>query len=443
MQHQEEIILTEEMKDAYNSIKAGNSTTILGCAGTGKSSFIEYLIKKGIRVIKLAPTGVAAYNIAGTTAHRFFGFPPRLIETSKVTPVRSLDKLDMLYNADCILVDEISMVRADMVDGIDMSLRKTFSKDAPFGGIPVIFMGDLGQLSPVVGNQAEREYFKYNYKSEFFFDSLVFNQMDKEGSFNAFNFTRIFRQKDEVFISYLNKIRFGVITNAEIDEINSKCFGKPKTNEIVVCSRNSDVDTYNNHNMSDLDTEEEVFDAEINGDFKPENCNAERTVRLKVGARIMTLVNKPDQNYYNGSMGTYMGKGVDAAEETYLIMKVDKEDENDTDDIAHVYINEYKAVNQKYNKETNSIDEEASGSMKQYPVKLAFAISVHKTQGLTFSKISVDLGRYGAFTHGQLYVALSRCRTLEGLRLSRRITKQDVIIDPRVKNWLESNNLIV
>lgn len=443
IQEKEVIVLTDEMKDAYNSVKAGNNVIILGSAGTGKSTFIEYLIKQGIKIIKLAPTGVSAYNIAGTTVHKFCGFPPRLIEADKVPAIRSFDKLDLLYNADAILIDEISMVRADVVDGFDQTLRKTIGRDIPFGGMTVIFMGDLGQLSPVVGAQAEREYFKYNYKSEFFFDSLVFNEMDKEGMFHSFNFTKIFRQTDEVFINYLNKIRFGTITNAEIDEINERCFGKPKTNEIVLCSRNMDVDTYNNHNMSDLDTEDEIFDAVIDGDFKPENCNAERTVRLKVGARIMTLVNRPDLMYYNGTIGTYMGKAEDPTGVEYLMMKLDKENESDEEIIARVYKHKYVDVDQKYNKDKNEIDNETRGNMEQYPVKLAFAISVHKTQGLTFSKISVDLGRHGAFTHGQLYVALSRCRTLDGLRLSRRITKQDVIIDHRVKKWLETNNLII
>jgi ATP-dependent DNA helicase PIF1 len=443
MQTKEEIILTEEMKDAHNSIKSGNSTIILGSAGTGKSTFIEFLIKEGLKIIKLAPTGVSAFNIAGTTVHKFFAFPPRLIETSKVVAIKNYEKLDLLYNADAILVDEISMVRADAMDGFDIALRKTLGRDIPFGGMQMIFMGDLGQLSPVVGQQAEREYFKYNYKSEFFFDSLVFNEMEKEGMINSLNFTKIFRQKDEVFINYLNKIRFGIITSKEIDEINERCFGKQKTNEIVLCSRNSDVDIYNDHNMSDLETEDEFFEAKIDGDFKPENCNAERIIKLKVGARIMVLVNKPECGYYNGTMGTYLGKGVDSAGEPYLLMKLDKENEGDEEVTVQVYRHKYIDVNQKYNRDKNTMDNETRGSMEQFPVKLAFAISVHKTQGLTFSRISVDLGRHGAFTHGQLYVALSRCRTLEGLRLSRKITKQDVIIDHRVKKWLESNNLII
>lgn len=443
MQTKEEIVLTEEMKDAYNSVKSGNNVIILGSAGTGKSTFIEKLVSEGVKIIKLAPTGVSAFNIAGTTIHKFFAFPPRLIETSKVVAIKSHEKLDLIFNADAILVDEISMVRADVMDGFDSALRKTLGRDLPFGGMQMIFMGDLGQLSPVVGQQAEREYFKYNYKSEFFFDSLVFNEMEKEGMFNSINFTKIFRQKDEVFINYLNKIRFGTILSKEIDEINDKCFGKPKTNEIVLCSRNSDVDIYNSHNMSDLDTPDEFFEAKIDGDFKPENCNAERTIKLKVGARIMSLANKPECGYYNGTMGTYIGKGEDSAGMEYLSMRLDKENEEDEEVVVSVYRHKYIDVNQRYNRENNSMDNETRGSMEQFPVKLAFAISVHKTQGLTFSKISVDLGRHGAFTHGQLYVALSRCRTLDGLRLSRRITKQDVIIDHRVKKWLESNSLII
>lgn len=440
----QKLVLTAEMKDAYNSIKGGNNTIILGVAGSGKSTFIRYLANNGLRIIKLAPTGVSAFNIGGSTAHRFFGFPPRLIETNKVAPVRSWIKLELLQNCDGILIDEVSMVRSDMMDGIDASLRLTMQNDIPFGGIPMIFMGDLGQLSPVVGHSAEKEYFKYNYKSEFFFDSKVFVDADNAGFINSFNFTKVFRQTDPVFIDYLHKIRFGTISVNEIEEINDICYGKPKTDEIVVCSRNADVDRYNSSSMYELDTQEETFTAIVDGDFKVENCNVDRLIVLKVGARVMMMMNNAEQNYYNGSMGTYIGKGVtDVEEKPCLMVKMDKENESDEETIVMVTAHKYANVEQKYNKSTNSIDNDPKGFMIQYPIKLAFAISVHKTQGLSFNKVSIDMGHRGAFVHGQLYVALSRCRSLEGLRLSRRISKSDVIIDHRVKGWLEQNDLVI
>ena len=288
----EKFILTEEMIDAYNSIKSKRNTAILGSAGTGKSSFISYLINNGMKIVKLAPTGVSAFNIGGSTTHKFFGFPPRTIESNKVPEIKDWAKLNILFNADAILIDEISMVRSDMMDGIDSALKKTLKNDLYFGGLTMIFMGDLGQLSPVVSQSAEREYFKYNYKSEFFFDSTVFTQMESDAAVNYFNFTKIFRQTDPVFISYLNKVRFGVITHREIDEINDICFGKPNNKEIVICSRNMDVKIYNDRNMYDLDTPLESFVATITGDFKVEHCNVDEVIELKVGARVMTLINK-------------------------------------------------------------------------------------------------------------------------------------------------------
>lgn len=438
----EKIILTQEMKDAYMSIKNGNNTVILGSAGSGKSTFINYLMDSGLKIIKLAPTGVSAYNISGSTCHKFFGLPPRLIEPHKVPPVKHPAKVDMLLNADAVLIDEISMVRTDMIDGINQAMQKTFISSEPFGGMTMIFMGDLGQLSPIIAGEAEKQFFQNNYKSEFFFDSTIFQEMESEGAINYFNFSKIFRQKDQYFIDILNKVRFGTAGAETIDLLNERCFGKPKNDAIVVCSRNSDVATYNTNNMYELETEEETFTAILEGDFKVEHCNADYNLVLKKGCRVMTLINDQFGEYHNGSMGVYDGHKTD---ENGTFLKILLDPEVKGDEPTAVWVGTYKYVNveQKYSKKSNTIDEDVKGSMIQFPIKLAFAISIHKTQGLTFDKASIDMGRYGAFTHGQLYVALSRCRTLEGLRFNRRLNISDVIVDDRVKGWLESNSLIL
>lgn len=448
----DEFILTKEMEDAYSSIKSGNNTVVLGSAGSGKSTFINYLLDNGLKIIKLAPTGVSAFNIGGTTCHRFFGLPPRTIEPSRVPKVSHPVKSDLLFGADAILIDEISMVRSDMIDGIDQSLQKTFISSEPFGGMTMIFMGDLGQLSPIVAGKAETEYFQFNYKSEFFFDSRVFSEMEDNGYVNYVNFSKIFRQNDKTFIDILNSIRYGNVKQETIDFLNQECYGKDKSKAIVVCSRNSDVAIYNENCMYELDSEEDKFTATINGEFKPENCNAEYNLTLKEGCRVMMLRNDPNGDYFNGSMGTYIGcdTGYVISENgekisdgiTFLKVMLDAEGDAEQREIRvdkHVY----SSVEQTYDKKKNTITDNPKGSMVQFPIKLAFAISIHKTQGLTFDNVSIDMGRNGAFTHGQLYVALSRCRTLEGLRFNRKLSLGDVIVDERVKGWLETNSLIL
>lgn len=448
----EKFILTKEMEDAYSSIKSGNNTVILGSAGSGKSTFINYLIDNGLKIIKLAPTGVSAFNIGGTTCHRFFGLPPRTIEPARVPKISHPAKSDLVHGADAIFIDEISMVRSDMIDGINQSLQKTFISSEPFGGMTMIFMGDLGQLSPIIAGKAEKEYFQFNYKSEFFFDSLVFTEMESEGYVNYINFTKIFRQKDKNFIDILNTVRYGTTTAETIDLLNEKCYGKPKDNSIVICSRNNDVSIYNENCMYELDTEEETYKAIVNGDFKPETCNAEYILTLKVGCRVMMLKNDPNGQYFNGSMGTYLGsqEGTfvnelgDAKGDGIISLRV-LLDSQDGEEPVEVLVDKhvYSSIEQTYDKKNNTIKNDPKGSLTQYPVKLAFAISIHKTQGLTFDNVSVDMGRNGAFTHGQLYVALSRCRTLEGLRFNRKLSISDIIVDERIKGWLETNSLIL
>ena len=433
----EKIELTHEMKQAYESVKNGKSTVILGSAGSGKSTFINYLENNGLKILKLAPTGVASANIKGSTIHKFFGFPPRLIELTKVAYL-DYNKTNLVRGVDAILIDEISMVRSDLMDGIDRSLRKSMMVDYPFGGIPLIFMGDLSQLPPIVSKGAERDYFNFNYKSEFFFDSNIFTELEEEGAISFVNFSKIFRQKDEEFIKILNKIRFNTISQAELDELNGKCYLSAKKDNIVLCARNEEVIMINNHNLFDNENPYENYKGIVDGQFNYNNCIADYDLSVKIGCRVMILNN--GEGYFNGSLGVYKGLH-NVGDNTPPSMMVELDDSDGT--IVYVPRYKYADVKQEYDKKENKITETPTGSMEQFPVKLGYAITVHKSQGLSFDKISIDLGRYGSFSHGQTYVAVSRCRTLEGLRLTKKITKKDIIIDPRVKKWLENYNLVL
>jgi len=428
--------LTDDMKSAYESIKSKQHTVILGAAGSGKSTFISYLIDNGLNLIKVAPTGVAAASIRGNTIHRFFGLPPRIIEPSKALKLR-YEKEELVYRADAILIDEISMVRADLMDGISAVLSKTVMNDEPFGGIPIIMMGDLGQLPPIVRSGAESDFFNFNYKSEFFFDSNAFKSVEQDGAVNFINFSKVFRQTDEKFIGILNKIRFGKITNSEIDSLNESCYLNRKENQIILCSRNDQVEMVNNFNLMSNDNELEEYVADITGNFNIKNSIGEYRLKIKVGTKVMILVN--GSGYFNGSLGVYMGMEINQDIGTQR-MKI-KLDDGGTIVLVEKY--KFEEVVQEYDRESNKIVEKAVNSMLQYPIKLAYALSIHKSQSLSFDNMSVDVGKYGSFSHGQTYVALSRCRTLEGLNLVRKLKPKDIIFDRRIKEWMNQYNLIL
>lgn len=405
--------LTKEFEDIIESIDStDNPVFITGNAGTGKSTLLQYYIETTNDIpIILAPTGVAAVNVGGTTIHKFFHFPPRFINLDSIFYDRGWKFHHCLKT---IIIDEISMVRADMIDNIDVFLRRNMQKDIPFGGVKVIMIGDIRQLSPVIEKDIHW-FFKDVYDSPFFFSAKVFTEVDIE----TYNLKHIFRQKDPEFISILNNIRDGKITMKDRESLNTRVGIKLDGNTIILTTTNTAADSFNQVQLSRLKTEKRVYKAEIKGSFDSKFFPTSEYLELKIDAQIMMLRNGP--GYYNGTIC----RVVKMEDETITV----EDDEGRNFCIAPV---SWERI--EYDSDDdNRISGKEVGTFTQFPIKLAWAITIHKSQGLTFDKVNIDLGR-GSFAHGQTYVALSRCRSLEGISLRRPISARDIIFDKSVLN---------
>lgn len=400
---------------------------ITGKAGTGKSTLLTHFCKTTRKKpVVLAPTGVAALNVKGQTIHRFFHFyvditPQKILEKkAKPRDARIYKKLKT------IVIDEISMVRADLLDCIDVFLRM-YGPDnmQPFGGVQMIFVGDLYQLPPVVNN-TERDVFNHIYTSPFFFSANIMQSMPIE----LIELDTIYRQKDAIFVETLNRIRNNSATEDDLLLLNTR-YNAPfetKTKTIYLTTTNRKADEINDHALDALTTELHQFEAVVKGKFDKEYFPTATLLEFKVGAQVMMLNNDSNDRWVNGSIGTIKSVGENDDGETCVRIQL-----NDEDELVEVTAFQWEVF--RFMLEGVEIISEAVGTFTQLPFRLAWAITIHKSQGKTFDNITIDLDR-GTFAAGQMYVALSRCTSLEGITLRTRIQPEHIRTDFRIVNYL-------
>lgn len=427
-----------EMNLAWQFITKTNVSVFLtGKAGTGKTTFLRKLRDvTPKRMVVLAPTGVAAINAQGQTIHSFFQLPtgPRVpgMESREGHFRMSKEKKNLIKTLDLLVVDEISMVRCDVLDAMDAELRKYRDRNKPFGGVQLLLIGDLQQLAPVA---QEREWALLSpyYSTPYFFGSRALNQIQ----YVTIELKHIYRQQDSGFIDILGKIRNGRVDDACLSVLNARynpSFVPPDNGGwIRLTTHNAMAQQYNEARLKAIKERTLTFKAEVSGMFPEKNYPAEENLMLKVGAQVMFVKNDPSpaKMFYNGKIGTVTGVAWDDDGERQVIMVHSHEDNRSIDVSPLVWENTKYVIDEK----TKEIKEEVEGTFTQYPLRLAWAITVHKSQGLTFEHAVLDIS--DSFTHGQTYVALSRCRTLEGMVLARPVSRSAVITDPSVNAYID------
>jgi ATP-dependent DNA helicase PIF1 len=418
------IELTDEFERALALMEAAEEHAfITGRAGTGKSTLLRhYMSKTKRRVAVLAPTGLAAVNVGGQTIHSFFKFPPRVLHPGDEKPLPRERRL--FLELDTIIIDEISMVRADVLDAIDRSLRlNRLRPEVPFGGVQVIAFGDLLQLAPVVQGELQ-DYFNESYETPYFFSAKVLAGCD----WRLLELTRNYRQsKDPSFFELLTRLGHNEMTEEDLENLNGRLIPEDSSADherVTLTATNAAAALINERRLASLPGETVIYRAITKGEFDPSSCPTDESLSIKEGAQVILLRNDPDRRWVNGDVGI-----VEHCTEAELLVRVREE-------VYSVTPVQWDRKRYVFNAEDNRMGQETLGTFKQFPVKLAWAMTIHKSQGQTLKQVVVDLGR-GAFAHGQTYVALSRCESLAGLWLQRPVRPNDILFDDRVLTFLK------
>ena len=403
----------KQQLQAYDLIANTNSSFFLtGRAGTGKTTFLRNVQKMvDKQFITLAPTGVAAILAGGDTIHSFFGLPMDVCTPGTMGKMNEARILTLIHT-DTIIIDEVSMVRCDIIDAIDYTMRKTLRSALPFGGKQVIFVGDMFQLPPVLKRGAESDLMHDLYHADdcFFYKADVIKRM----RLVKIEFQKVYRQEDEQFLQILENVRLNKTTPENLMHLNERVCLPTKEDGMVItlASLNKTADTINQKQLAEIDSEEYIYEGTVTGKFEEKRFPVDLTLKLKVGAQVMFTRNDQQKRWANGTIGT--------------VTKLSKDEIQVTTDSGATYVVpncSWESYSYEYDKEARKMKKELQGTFTQYPLRLAWAITVHKSQGMTFDKLYLDLSR-GMFAAGQLYVALSRVRSLGGLYLSRPIIPQ-------------------
>lgn len=415
-------IITKEFKDIISNVSKGSSQFhfVSGVAGTGKSTLINEIRKKNKNILVVAPTGISALNVSGSTIHSAFNLPPTLFPevTFKNYKAPLFELMDLL------IIDEISMVKADVLDAISDTLKLHRKKNKPFGGVNVAVFGDLFQLSPVLQEQ-DKTIFNEEYSTPYFFGAKCLASITP----TLFELTQTFRQLDTEFVELLNNIRLGKNLIETINIINKKCYTGTLKSDLTLTSRSQAAEEINLDKLAKLNTKEYTYFASYTGDYFTDKDNkslpSPKELNLKVGAKVIFTKNKRDI-YQNGSRGIVKELNKDK-----IVIKTEKNTLVDLDKATWEWFR-YQIV--KQDKEKN-IKKEVVATYTQYPIKLGWAMTIHKSQGLTLNSCNIDFGKSGAFVPGQLYVALSRCKSMNAISLKNKLSISDVIIDRAVSDF--------